>query len=183
MNLREKILNNKRSIAVFAILVALGIVGRLLPHPANFSPVGAIALFGGFYFRKHWRILVPMIIMFISDSVVGFYDLKIMFAVYLCLFVNSVLGTYIKKKRIMIQAASFSFLGAILFFIVTNFSVWFFASWYPHTLVGLINCYFLAIPFFFNSLLGDVFFSVLLFGVYALASNVVREDGLQTVNN
>ena len=167
----EKNMKKKSNIIIFLVLVVLGIISRLLPHPANFAPVGAIALFGGFYFKDKWKVLAPLAILFISDAVLGFYDYKLMFTVYFCIFLNSVIGSYIKNNKIMLKAVSFSFLGSVVFFIVTNFAVWEFTNWYSQTIAGLINCYIMALPFFLNSILGDLFYTFTIFGAYELAKN------------
>lgn len=174
----------KYDIFIFIVLLFLGIYSRLMPHPANFTPVGAIALFGGFYFRKKWKILAPLIIMAISDMFIGFYDIELMFSVYFCIFVNSVLGSYINKNKMVTNGMLYSFIGAIIFFLITNFSFWFFGSWYPHTFNGLLSSYYLAIPFFKSSLIGDLFFSFAFFSGYELISNysiVKRNKSIKNV--
>jgi hypothetical protein len=103
--------------------------------------------------------------MFISDWFIGFYSPGIMLSVYLSFALIALIGIAIKKARPAMVI--FSALGSsLLFFIVTNFSVWFFANWYVHSVTGLFNCYIAAIPFFRNTMLGDLFFSGLVFGAY-----------------
>ncbi len=162
---------NRNNIFVLVVLIIFGITSRLLPHPANFTSIGAILLFGGFYFKKEWKIIAPLAIMFISDSFLGFYDLKLMAVVYFCFFLYFIFGHYIKSNKIFLGSFGFSLLGSTLFFIITNFAVWAFAGWYPHTSVGLLNCYFLALPFFFNTLAGDLFYTGAIFGIYKLAED------------
>ena len=183
MKIIKIIKESRADIIVFVVLIILGVVSRMVPHLANFTAVGAISLFAGFYFKKQWKILAPLAIMFISDSVLGFYDLKLMFTVYFCLFVYFILGSYIKQNKVVFRAISFSLLGSTSFFIITNFAVWSLAGWYPHTGAGLSNCYIMALPFFFNSLMGDVFYTSVIFGAYAFVLNYSRLNNAITVNS
>jgi len=183
MKIKKTIKESKNDIIVFVVLIILGVVSRMVPHLANFTAVGAISLFAGFYFKKQWKIIAPLAIMFISDSFLGFYDLRLMFTVYFCLFIYFILGAYIKQNKIVFRAVGFSLLGSVLFFVITNFAVWSFASWYPHTSTGLLSCYIMALPFFFNSLLGDVFYTSVVFGAYALVLNVARIQKFLAIKN
>ena len=165
MKIKEAIISNKYNIIIFVALIFIGIIGRLFPHPANFTPLAALALFGGYYFKKEGKIILPLLALFISDCFLGFYDLRLMLVVYFCFFLNVILGSYLGSKKILGKAAAFSVVGSIIFFIATNFAVWAFGSWYPHTAPGLATCFYLALPFFRNTLLGDLFFSVSLFNL------------------
>jgi hypothetical protein len=171
MKIKKAIISNKDSIIIFMALIFVGIVGRLLPHLANFTPLGAIALFGGYYFRKEGKIILPLLALFIGDCFLGFYDLKLMLVVYFCFFLNVIFGSYLGSKKLLGKAAAFSIAGSIIFFIATNFAVWAFGSWYPHTISGLAACFYLALPFARNTFLGDLFFTVSLFGAYQLVAN------------
>ena len=176
MKIKEKIISNKGSIVIFIALILVGIISRLLPHPANFTPMAALALFGGYYFKKEGKIILPLLALFISDCFLGFYDLKLMLVVYFCFFLNVILGSYLGNKKILGKAAILSVVGSIIFFVATNFAVWAFGNWYPHTASGLVACFYLAIPFFRNTLLGDLFFTFSLFSAYQLISNYVHAD-------
>jgi hypothetical protein len=176
MKIKEKIISNKDGIVIFIVLVLVGIFSRLLPHPANFTPLAALALFGGYYFKKEGKIILPLLALFLSDCFLGFYDLKLMVVVYFCFFLNVILGSYLGNKKILGKAAGLSVVGSIIFFIFTNFAVWVFGGWYPHTAQGLATCFYLALPFFRNTLLGDLFFTFSLFGVYQLAVNYARAN-------
>ncbi|MCX6796230.1 MAG: hypothetical protein NTW06_01905 [Candidatus Falkowbacteria bacterium] len=176
MKIKEKIMSNRNDIVIFIALVLIAVLGRLLPHPANLTPVGAIALFGGYYFKKQSKIILPLLAMFISDCCLGFYDLKLMLIVYFCIFLNAILGSFLANRKLLGKAAGFSVLGSIIFFTVTNFGVWAFSSWYPHTAIGLAYCYYLGLPFFRNTLLGDLFFTLSIFSVYQLIYNYARAN-------
>ncbi|MDP2586369.1 MAG: hypothetical protein Q8P32_01160 [Candidatus Komeilibacteria bacterium] len=153
-------------ILLIIFLAALGLIYRLMPHPANFSPIGAITLFAGVYLTRKWFLTVPLGIMLATDLFLGFYEWQTMLAVYACLTLTFFLGKKLSTNKNFINIASAGLAMSVVFFVVTNFTVWAFSSWYPHTWSGLLLNYNLAIPFFRNSLLGDVFFMAALFGGY-----------------
>lgn len=144
---------NKREFIVLAFVI-LAVVVRLVPHPPNFTPITALALFGATTFRNRFLgTLLPLIAMAISDIYLGFYSISIW--VYSSFLIISLLGHYLKKintKGILISS--------LIFFLVTNFGVW--LSGYPLTIEGLLLCYTMAIPFLINSIAGDLFFSYVL---------------------
>ena len=132
-------------------LIVLALVTRLLPHPPNFAPITSIALFSGVHFtNKRFAILLPIICMLVTDLYIGFHSL--LPVVYFSFLIISILGIYAKKIGFLTVGLSSS-----IFFIVTNFGVWLVG--YPHTIEGFLMCYYLAIPFFINALLGDFFYS------------------------
>ena len=149
-------------------LAGLGIAMRLLPHPANFTPVAAIALFGGYFLPKKWALILPLSIMLVSDFFIGFYDLRLMAVVYAGIALVGLTGLFIRKRRQLITVITATLFSSLAFFLLTNLAVWLFSSWYPHTLSGLMFCYTLAVPFFKNTLMGDLFFVGALFGAYEL---------------
>lgn len=160
-------MTKKEIIISVLILLVVGISYRFFPHPPNFAPVAAISLFSGFFFRRYF-ILVPIAIMFISDIFIGFYDWKIMAAVYLSFVSIALIGILIRKNKSVISMVGFSLTGSLIFFILTNFAVWFFGNWYSHDFKGLAECFTLAIPFFKNTLAGDLFYVSIIFGCYEL---------------
>jgi len=165
-------------IIIFLILVTLGAVFRLLPHPWNFTPIAAITLFSGVYLGKRYAILVPILAMFFSDIFLGFYEWKLMLAVYGSFALVGLIGLAIKKQKSLETILAGSLTASILFFLITNFAIWQFTSWYPKTLPGLIQCFILALPFFRNTLLGDLFFTGILFGAYELVLIFVEKKKL-----
>ena len=153
------------------LLILLSVFSRLIPHIPNFVSIGAVSLFGGVYMKKRY-FFIPIVAMLISDYFIGLYDWKLMVSVYgsyvLCFFIGSLL-----KKFQKINVALFGSLGcSIAFFLITNFGVWAFANWYPHNLTGLIQCFTAAIPFFRNSIMGDMFYSVVLIGSFETVKNL-----------
>lgn len=153
-------------IALFFVLVGLSL--RLLPHPPNFAPIAAIALFGGVYFSKKIALILPIAAMLASDIFIGSYELLLMMAVYGSFLLMVVLGFWLKKHKKWHTIGGSAVLSAILFFLITNFAVWAFTPWYAKTFSGLVQCFLLALPFFKNTLLGNLFYVTSLFGIYEL---------------
>ena len=98
-----------------------------------------------------------------GDYFIGFYDVKLMAGVYLSFILVGLIGLFVKKHKNIGNIISGTVLGSVLFFVITNLAVWAFYSWYPHTLVGLGQCFAMAIPFFRGTLMGDLFYVVILF--------------------
>ena len=152
-------------ILISMILVAAA--SRLIPHPPNVTSLTALALFGGAYFSdRRLAFLVPLTALFLSDLVLGFYHH--MEVVYLSFALIGAIGLWLQKRRTALPIAGAALASSVLFFVLTNFGVWAFDALYPKTLEGLIACYVAAIPFFQNTLLGDLFYAAVLFGGFAL---------------
>lgn len=151
------------------ILITLGIAARFLPHPANFAPIGAIAIFSGIYLPKKWAIILPLAAMFFSDIFIGFYAWQIMLAVYGGFMIMGLIGLQIRKNKKLSTILGGTILGSVIFYFLTNFAVWAFGTLYSHDLSGLAQSYYLAIPFFRNSLLGDLFYTGALVGAYEVS--------------
>ena len=141
---------------------------RLIPHPPNFAPIAAIALFGGAYFTKKWAaFLIPLAALFLTDLIIGFHGT--MWAVYLSFILIVMIGMMMIKKKKMSNIFLASVSSSVLFFVISNFGVWLTGPYYSKDIAGLSACYTAAIPFFHYTLLGDLFFVGLLFGAYELA--------------
>ena len=141
---------------------------RLLPHPPNFAPIAAIALFGGVYLTRKFALGIPILAMLVSDIFIGFYEPVVMAPVYGSFVLCGLIGLWLKKHKKAGTIIGSSLLCSVLFFIITNFAVWAFTPWYAKTLAGLVQCYALALPFFRNTLLGDMFYVGVFFGTYEL---------------
>ncbi len=169
---------------VVAILVSIGIAYRIFDFPPNFSPIMAISMFGAYYYKNYWFFLLPLTIMLVSDFYIGFYEWRIMLSVYGSIALISFFGLKVKRKYSTLNIVQWSLLSSLLFFVVSNFSVWLFGSWYPHNIYGLGECFYLAIPFFRNTMLGDLFFNGAFFGAYALLlSPSFSRRGLVVIKN
>jgi hypothetical protein len=174
----EKKLNKtgkKLELIVAVLFIGIGVALRLLPHPPNFAPIAAIALFGGVYFSKKLALALPLVAMVASDIFIGVYDIKLMLFVYGSFILCTLVGFWLKNNKKWHTVLGASVFGSILFFIITNFAVWTFASWYAKDFSGLIQCYIMALPFFKNTLLGDVFYAVIFFGGYEFADIWIRK--------
>jgi hypothetical protein len=166
------------SFTVISMMIFLAAMSRLLPHPPNFAPIGGMALFGAAYYaQRRWAFIIPLVAMWTSDVVlnnvvygqyfdgfVWFYSGALFtygaFALIVCL------GLWALKK-VRIPALSGSAMGAsVLFFLVSNFGVWWSSGMYPHTAGGLWACYVAGLPFFKYTLAGDMVYAALLFGIF-----------------
>lgn len=149
--------NQNKKLIFFAGIAVFSFLARLIPHLPNFTPVGALFLFAGIYFKKTYSFLLPLLVMLVSDFFIGLYDAKLMAVVYFSFLLMGLTGLLIRNKSFRSIAIG-TLAASFVFFLVTNFAVWQLNSWYPESLNGLILSYALAIPFFKNSLMGDLFF-------------------------
>ena len=154
---------------VFAIIfAALTILVRLSPHAPNIVPVGALALWCGAYLPKKWGLIAPIAVMLVSDAVIGFYNPGLMASVYASFVLIAVIGWSMRGKVSAGMVVLYSLAGSVSFYLITNFAVWSLSSWYAHNLSGLISAYVMGLPFFRNTLAGDLLYNSLFFGAYAL---------------
>jgi hypothetical protein len=152
-------------------LIVLAAALRIAPHPWNFTPVGAMALFSGAALRdRRLAFLFPLVALFAGDAFIGFH--KLIPVVYTSFLINVAIGLCLRDRRTFVRISLATLLGAIQFFLVTNFAVWQFLGSFPHTASGLLACYVAGIPFFWNTLAGDALYATLLFGSFALAERL-----------
>lgn len=157
----------KPGFLTLTLMVFFASLLRLIPHPPNFTPIAAVALFGGAYFsKKQYAFLVPISAMFLTDAIIGFHSLS--WLVYLCFALIVGIGILLLKQISFNRVLIAALLSSISFFIITNFGVWLGSKFYPQNINGLIQCYVAAIPFFSYNVLGDLLYSGLLFSVYEL---------------
>ena len=171
-----------RLITLTAIILTAALF-RLVPHWPNFTPIAALALFGAATFERKWLGLVaPLAAMLLSDALIGFHGS--MGAVYLSFGLTWLLGVWAlpvrrsavrrSGKLTVSRIALASVTASVLFFLITNFAVWYGSTFYPQNLAGLVTCYVSGLAFyngtsfFLNGLAGDLFFSAILFGGYYL---------------
>lgn len=156
-----------RTILVLAMIL-LAASSRIAPHPWNFTPVGAMALFSGAMVRdRRLAFIFPLLVLLAGDVFIGFH--KLMPIVYASFLLSVLIGRLLQNRRTLTWIGGATLLGAIQFFIVTNFGVWALGSFYPRTVAGLAASYVAGVPFFWNTLAGDAFYAALLFGSFALA--------------
>lgn len=169
---------SKKTLIFASILILFAAFSRLLPHPPNFTPIIAMGLFGGAYFNsRSLSILIPLLAMFLADFALqtgfwlglreyaGFHSSLL--AVYAVIALIAVIGWNLKDKISVPKVGMFALLSSVLFFVVTNFSVWMFSGFYPTNFSGLVACFTAAIPFFGNTLFSTLAYSALLFGSFA----------------
>lgn len=154
-----------------AVFVFIGAAARIIPHPPNFAPIGAMALFGGVYLGKKQAFALPILAMILSDALIGFDSLPLRISVYGSFLIAILIGLWLKKHMNLKNLTISSLSASIVFFLITNFAVWAFGTMYTKDPLGLIEAYTLAIPFFRNTLLGDLFYSGFFFGVYEVVKN------------
>ncbi len=160
---------------IFYILILLGVLTRILPHSPNFTAVAAVALFSGYYIKnKKLAFAVPIVIMLLSDWKLGFYQWQIMASVYASFSIVALLGVLIKNKKWYFSLPT-SLAGTTIFYVVTNYAVWQFGTWYPRTFAGLVECMASGLPFVKNSFAGDLMYTFVLFSVAELAVYFARK--------
>jgi len=160
---------------------------RLVPHPPNFAPIGATALFGGARLKGWSAYLVPLLAMLLTDPILSHMAGYPAYSwgsvvVYSCFLINVFLGrAFLTNTSSPWRIGTVAIAGSLQFFIITNFFVWLGASsLYPHTAAGLGECYIAALPFFERTLLADLFYSGVLFTVYAALTRQANNRALTT---
>ena len=163
--------NQARLTALLSAIVAAAAL-RLVPHPPNFSPIDAMALFSGAYLgRRAIAFVAPLAALLLSDLVLGFYHGVA--TVYATVALIVVIGWWLSSRPTPLRIGAAAIASSVTFFVITNLGMWLFSGFYPVTYAGLVACYTAAIPFFQNTVAGDLFYSVLLFGGFALAQHLV----------
>ena len=164
------------------LLIILAAISRLVPHPPNFTPIGALGLFAGTYIsmRRYW--LVPLAALLISDILIGFYHPVTMVSVYLAFVLCAVIGRRVLlENRSVLRIGATTLTASVIFFILSNFGDWLSGFNYPLTWEGLVTCYVMAIPFFSHTLLGDLVYVTLLFGIYeSVKLWMMQSQGIRT---
>jgi len=175
-------MKNKYTLLII-VLIIVGFTLRLLPHPANFAPIMALALFSGLYLPHRLNVIIPVVAMLLSDIFLGFYSLPMMFSVYGSFILATVLGAWLKKHKNIGNVVLTTLAGSSLFFLVTNFTVWAFGTMYSHNLAGSMQSYYMALPFFRNSLLSDLFYVGIFVGVAELAIKYLKVAKMNKVKS
>jgi len=160
-------------LVILVVLITLGVAGRLLPHPPNFTPMAAIALFAGFIFVKRYMAVVAVVAAMLLTDYFAFgylspdwFASKSMMVVYLALLFPIVFRGFLQKKLGVLRIAGAALASSTVFFVATNLAVWAFSPMYEKTFTGIVLCYTMAIPFFQNTIAGDMMWSGIIFGSY-----------------
>ena len=163
----------KRNIILIIALVAIGILGRVIPHPYNFTPMTAIALLSAHAFKNKWvAIGIPLISFWVSDIIInnfiyaGYYENFRIFSpgvlwIYGSIACITLMGKFSLNKVSVTKIGLSSIAGSTIFFILTNFGVWIMGG-YGYTYKGFLECYTLAIPFLGNNILSTLIFSIVI---------------------
>lgn len=170
---------NLRNMTIFGIIF-LTIVSRIIPHIPNFTPMGAISLFGATYFKKKWQVfIIPILTIWLSDIFVNLYlysDYSLGFIMfyngfywqYISYVLITLIGTIILNKPSILNITIANLLAVIVFFVISNFGSWIAFNMYPKTFEGLVTCYLAGIPFIKGNLLGNLFYSFFMFGSFSI---------------
>ena len=156
-------------------ILAVGFLARLAPHPANVTPVVALAIFGGSMLPAGWAVALPLATLILSDVAIGLH--QVIAFTWLSFAAIGLLGRWVAYRPSTGRILSASLVASVGFFLVTNFGVWWLGDggrMYPRTLEGLWTCYVAALPFFRNSLIGDLAYTAGFFGLYRMASHEPR---------
>ena len=152
-----------RFLVIISVIFAAAFL-RLLPHWPNFTPISAIALFGGTYIgRKHLALIIPLAAMLLSDLLLGLH--QTMLAVYISFAFIVGIGFMLRKRVSVFTVVSASIVSSLVFFLVTNFAAWQSGMMpYAMNFNGLIEAYAAGLPFLSNGILGDLFYNTVFFG-------------------
>lgn len=184
LNLRKilgiEMKSNWLKVSIVVGLVLLAAFSRLIPHPNNFTAIGALAIFGAYTIQNKWlSSILPLLAMWVSDLVInnivyGSYTSQMAWFsegfvwIYAGILAQSIISWFLVSDNKSTNIIASSLFGSIAFFVLSNLGVWVGSNMYPHTLSGLTACFVAAIPFFANTLAGNLFFSFILFGSYFL---------------
>jgi len=184
-------IKNKAPILIVLLFIFFAAMSRLIPHPPNFTAVGAIALFGGAWFNRKWLAwMVPVIAVWFTDLLLN----NIIYAQYyegfvlvsnnflftaLALLLIVLLAQTLLKKISTVNVLGASLGASAIFFLISNFGVWLMGAFYPPTLSGLLAAYIAGLPFFLNTLAGDLFFCTLMFGSFSVVNRYFFTPGTE----
>lgn len=178
---------------LIAGLIGIAALSRIIPHPVNFTPIIAIAMFGAAYLSKRiWIFLIPLLAFWMSDVVLNntvyaaYYEgftlgHKGLISTFIALAVIVALSIPLLRKVNLKSVLGTGIIGSILFFLISNFAVWAGGMMYPMNFQGLIACYIAAVPFFLNTLLGTIVYGGLMFGIYEWMKSKDLVPGLITI--
>ena len=162
-------LNRNQIILIVCALILFGIMMRLMPHAPNATPIAALAFVGSLYLGRRWSIILPLSALLLSDLLIGFYDWRIMLSVYGSFALIGFLSWICRKYNSFFSTGITVIAGSLVFFLLTNTTVWLFSPWYEKSISGLLYSYELGLPFLRNMLAGDIAYTFVLIGVFETA--------------
>ena len=168
-------------LSLVTAMILLAAFSRVIPHMPNFSPLGVIGLFGAAHLNKKWQaFVIPITATWLSDL---FID-NVIYAQYYPTFtwfydgfywqygsysLIALSGLIIFKKVNAQRVLGGALASTTIFFLISNFGSWIGSNFYPQTFEGLITCYEAGIPFLKGTVLGDLFYSIILFSSFGIA--------------
>ncbi|MFZ5608651.1 MAG: DUF6580 family putative transport protein [Pseudomonadota bacterium] len=171
----KRVLSTPQAAVAFLLLLAAAF-SRLVPHPPNFTPVLAMALFGGAALNhRALAILAPIAAMLLSDVVLGFHALVLV--IYGAMALITVIGFWLRRRTTAAHVLAACIASSVLFFLITNLAVWLEGELYPLTLAGLSATFVAALPFFHNTILSTVLFAGLLFAGAHYGMQLMEDRG------
>lgn len=159
---------------IYLLVIFVAILARFVPHVPNFAPVTALAIFSAVYLPKKQAVMIPLVVRLVSDLFIGFFAWPLMIAVYASHLLGVLFGLWIKHNasgrwpRIVVSALG----SSLAFFVITNFA--YFYPQYPHNFTGVIQAYAAGLPFLRGTILGDMTYTLALFGAYSLVTSIVN---------
>ena len=166
-------------IYVHKVIVVFAALLRILPHPANVAPIAAMALFGGMYLDKRFAFVIPLLALFLSDLVLGFHDT--MPFVYVGFVLSGLIGLWMRRNKSGPRVVGGILLSSLLFFMLTNFGVWLVSGMYEKNTDGLIEAFVMGLPFFRNTIVGDLLYTTAFIILYELLMVISRRTALVRV--
>ena len=152
-------MNNKTLLIILIILI--GAFSRIIPHPPNFTPLIAGAIFLPYLIKDKWLIIcLPILCLLISDFFLGFHT--VMIWTYGSFLLIGLMASHFSSAKLS-SLIVLSLSGPTLFFLTTNFGVWLGSSMYSQDIQGLVQCYILALPFYASSLSATFLFANLFY--------------------
>ena len=178
------ILKTNRNYLTFAVLLLILVLGRTVPHPPNVTPLIGLMVFSSQVLKGSSFFWIPMLAMFVSDLFInnyiysGYYtDFQILTPGFIWIYSPIILFAFLTKTKLFRyinfpKVLALSLSGSTIFFLLSNFGVWISSGMYTLNLQGLVHCYALAIPFYSNSIIGDVFYSTSLYFAYKFSTEI-----------
>lgn len=152
-------------------ILTLGVIARFIVHVPNFTPILALALFSGLYLKKQYAVLVSLLLMIVTDVVIGLHS-TVLFT-WISIGLIAFMGQSLKTSKSYFKTTAFSLLAAVIFFVITNLGVWMMTGLYEPTAAGLQKCFVMALPFFRTTLASTVLYSLVFMGLYEVISKRV----------
>ena len=161
-------------------LTALATILRIIPHPFNLTPVGAVGLFAGANCNWRTALVVPIVALLVGDLFGGFYDPIVMAGVYVGILAGPVCGAWLlRERRSSLRYVLAVWLSSTGFFLLSNFGMWVAGGYYARTYEGLVQCYLAGLPFYGRTLIANAAFTALLFGTQRLFKLAYRVSAPQ----